>query len=367
MDVVMSPEERAEMEAAMNDGAATPGGVDADAKEAVGEKEAGEKAADSAAPTLEAATEKLNLDDAKPNLENSKLNLESSASPDHSAVSTPASGSTADLAKKADKAHKSKLTPEQKAKLQEMETEKDKKREERIKDLTAKLVARIRPYVDAKHPGDANDPETKAFEQRVKTEAEDLKLESFGVEMLHTIGQVYVTRAGNFVKSKKFFGGGFIGRLKEKGGMVKEGYGLLSSAIGVQTAMVEMEKMEQKGTHTPEEIAAAAEDLSGKMLLTTWRATRWEVINVGYILCVLIQILGPVIDGVLYEKGISKETALRRGKAIILIGTIFTHVQDDADDEERRELERLVQNAAGKKKKHEKARRKDKGKEHDEE
>ena len=49
-------------------------------------------------------------------------------------------------------------------------------------------------------------------------------------QLLHTIAGVYITKAGNFVKSKKFFGGGFFGRLKEKGGMVKEGWGLLGSA-----------------------------------------------------------------------------------------------------------------------------------------
>jgi hypothetical protein len=37
--------------------------------------------------------------------------------------------------------------------------------------------------VDAKNPGDQNDHETKVFEGRIKTEAEDLKLESFGVEV----------------------------------------------------------------------------------------------------------------------------------------------------------------------------------------
>ena len=102
--------------------------------------------------------------------------------------------------------------------------------------------------MDAKNPGDQNDQETKAFEARIRTEAEDLKLESFGIEvsspwfghtggpilirlkLLHTISQVYITKAGNFVKSKKFFGGGFLGRLKEKGGLVKEGWGLLGSA-----------------------------------------------------------------------------------------------------------------------------------------
>lgn len=53
----------------------------------------------------------------------------------------------------------------------------------RVKELQDKLVQRIRPFVDAKNPGELNDPETKAFEARIRTEAEDLKLESFGIEV----------------------------------------------------------------------------------------------------------------------------------------------------------------------------------------
>jgi len=45
--------------------------------------------------------------------------------------------------------------------------------------------------------------------------------------------------------------------------------------------MAEMERLEQKGTATPEELEALAQEVSGKMLLTTWKATRWEVINVS--------------------------------------------------------------------------------------
>jgi len=56
---------------------------------------------------------------------------------------------------------------------------------------------------------------------------------------------------------------------------------LLTRSIGVQTAMQEMEKLEQRGDATPEEIEALAQELSSKMLLTTWKATRWEVINVS--------------------------------------------------------------------------------------
>lgn len=53
----------------------------------------------------------------------------------------------------------------------------------RIKTLTEKLKERIRPYVTAKKPNDKEDPEVKAWLAKIKTEAEDLKLESFGVEV----------------------------------------------------------------------------------------------------------------------------------------------------------------------------------------
>ena len=55
------------------------------------------------------------------------------------------------------KAHASasstKLTPEQREKLEALEKEKEAAEEKRIKDLTEKLKDRIRPFVNAKNPG----------------------------------------------------------------------------------------------------------------------------------------------------------------------------------------------------------------------
>ena len=66
--------------------------------------------------------------------------------------------------------------------------------------LTEKLVERLRPFVEANSPGGAGDEETAAWE------ADDLKFESFGFELLHAIGAVYVSTATSFLKSIKFFG-----------------------------------------------------------------------------------------------------------------------------------------------------------------
>ena len=78
---------------------------------------------------------------------------------------------------------RSKMTPEQKQKLQELEVERKKNMEERIESLHKKLIDRLRPFVDAKNPGAPDDPETKTFEEKMRREADDLKLESFGVEV----------------------------------------------------------------------------------------------------------------------------------------------------------------------------------------
>lgn len=72
---------------------------------------------------------------------------------------------------------------EQKEKLREQEKARRKVMEARVEMLTAKMIERLRPFVDAKHPGDKDDSETLAFEARMKREVEDLKLESFGVEV----------------------------------------------------------------------------------------------------------------------------------------------------------------------------------------
>jgi len=55
--------------------------------------------------------------------------------------------------------------------------------EARVAMLSAKMIERLRPFVEAKHPGEKDDPETAAYEEKMKREAEDLKLESFGVEV----------------------------------------------------------------------------------------------------------------------------------------------------------------------------------------
>lgn len=73
---------------------------------------------------------------------------------------------------------------EQREKLKEHDRQRRKAMEERVAILTKKMIDRLRPFVDAKDPGGKDDPESNAFADRMKREVEDLKLESFGVEVI---------------------------------------------------------------------------------------------------------------------------------------------------------------------------------------
>ena len=134
---------------------------------------------------------------------------------------------------------------------------------------------------------------------------------------------------------------GFWNRLKERGGIIKETWGVMGSAVNVQVSMDELARRQEKGDIGEDELHALEQEMSGKMLLATWRGTRWEIGTV----------LRQVCDNVLNEKGVSDKVLMNRARALAFLGTIYKGVEPDENDEERRELERLVAQAGAKKKK----------------
>ncbi|KAI9440341.1 X-domain of DnaJ-containing-domain-containing protein [Lactarius indigo] len=238
---------------------------------------------------------------------------------------------------------RSKMTPEQREKLVAHERERKRALEARVRMLTDKLTERLRPFVGAKNPGGPGDAETEAWEARMRREADDLKLESFGVELLHAIGTVYVTKASSFLKSRKFLGiPGFWSKLKEKGAVAKDAWGVIGSALSVQQVMQDIERAQLKGDAGEEELRALEVDVTGKIMLASWRGTRFEV----------VQVLREVVDNVLKDHSANDQELYHRARGLLLLGAIFKSTVPDESDEERRELERMVAEAAKPKKKH---------------
>lgn len=207
------------------------------------------------------------------------------------------------------------LTKEQREQLAAYEKERAKIRQERVDTLSRKLLDRLSVWTETDKGPDV----TRAFQEKMRLEVENLKMESFGIDILHAIGQTYVSKASGLLRSQKFFGiGGFFSRLRDKGTLVKETWNTISSAIDAQQTMEDMAKMEQKGGEdwTDEKRAEYERRVTGKILTAAWRGSKFEIQSV----------LREVCDSILNDKKVPLNKRLERAQALVLIGDVFVRV-----------------------------------------
>jgi hypothetical protein len=209
------------------------------------------------------------------------------------------------------------LSKEQREELAAFEAERSRIREERVNTLSSKLIDRVSVWTETDKGADV----TAAFTEKMRLELENLKMESFGIEILHAIGQTYVMKASTFIKSQKpIIGGvsGFFSRMKDRGAVVKDTWGTLSSAISAQMEIEEMSRAEAKGGEdwTDEKRAEFEKRVTGKILAAAWRGSRFEIGGV----------LRDVCDKVLYDKRVKVDKRLERAHALVIIGEMFAKV-----------------------------------------
>lgn len=227
-----------------------------------------------------------------------------------------AAGITAEekeLRKKAER--KRGLSREQREELAAYEAERKRIRDERVDKLAKKLLDRLSILTET----DMGSDFTKAFQEKTRLEVENLKMESFGIEILHAIGNTYLQKANSFLKSQKFLGiSGFFSRLKDKGTLAKDTWSTISTAIDAQMTMEEMAKLEEKGGQdwTDEKKAEYEKRVTGKILAAAWKGSRFEIQSV----------LRDVCDKILNDRSVKLEKRVERAEALIFAGTIFQNV-----------------------------------------
>ncbi|KAI9871223.1 MAG: hypothetical protein M1830_003186 [Pleopsidium flavum] len=241
------------------------------------------------------------------------------------------------------------LSKEQREELAAYELERKRIRDERVDTLAKKLIDRISIWTETDKGNDV----TKAFQEKTRLEVENLKMESFGLEILHAIGTTYLQKATSFLKSQKFLGiSGFFSRLKDKGTLAKETWNTISTAIDAQMTMEEMAKMEEKGGEdwTDEKKAEYEKRVTGKILAAAWKGSKYEIQGV----------LRDVCDKALNDKNVRMEKRIERAHALVISGTIYQNAQRDPDEEgDYMAFEQLMAEAAAKKGKDEKKKEKD--------
>ncbi|KAI1638731.1 X-domain of DnaJ-containing-domain-containing protein [Biscogniauxia mediterranea] len=244
------------------------------------------------------------------------------------------------------------LTKEQREKLAAFEQERAKARQERVDALARKLVDRISIWTETDKGPDV----TKSFREKMVLEVENLKMESFGLDILHVIGAIYMSKATALLKSQKYLGvGGWLHRMKDKGTLIKDTWNTISSAIDAQQTMEEMVRMQEAGGEdwTDERKIEYERRVTGKILTAAWRGSKFEISSV----------LRDVCDSVLTDKKVPLNKRLERAEALVIIADIFQKARRSPEEEgEYMAFEQLVAEAAIKKEKDSKKKGKDKDK-----
>mgnify|MGYP003365291984 FL=1 len=221
-----------------------------------------------------------------------------------------------------------KMSKEQRQKLMEMEQKRREDMMKQVDELANKLNEKINQYILA-----ANGSHLEEFTRKLDQEIEDLKLESFGLELLYLIARVYKTKANNFIMSKKTFGFSkvFTGT-RDNARTVKSAYNLLSTGLDAQKSMEEMSKV------NPEELdqyerAKFESMMAGKALGVMWAMSKFE----------LERKLKEVCNKILSDKSASKKERLAKAKAMLFIADKFSKARRSPEEaEEARVFEELI-------------------------
>lgn len=239
-----------------------------------------------------------------------------------------------------------------KTKLEEFEEQLKVEKEKNAEILAKKLIERLSILTESVYDEPCKDSFAKKFEE----EANLLKMESFGLDILHTIGDVYCERSRIFLASSTVFGlGGMFQSMKAKGGVFMDTLRTVSAAIDAQSTMKELEKMkgasesespllDKEGKEiakpTPEELAIQEQLLMGKVLSAAWYGSKYEIMST----------LRTVCDKVIFDKSIDKMTRFKRGESLLLLGKVFQRAyRNKAEQEEAQVFEQLVAEATKKK------------------
>ncbi|AET39509.1 Djp1p Ecym_4469 [Eremothecium cymbalariae DBVPG len=273
---------------------------------------------------------------------NSKRSEGRAAISDHGAVTQ----TSAEESKKVSNSEK------KKTKLEEFEEEQRIEKEKNIENLSNTLCDRLSVLTESSY----DEPCKRAFEKKFEEEANMLKMESFGLDILHTIGEVYCQKAEIFLKNQKIWGvGGFFQSVKAKCGFVVDTVRTVSAALDAQNTMQELEKLklvvesdeplrDEKGNELPkptvEELAHMEQLLMGKVLSAAWHGSKFEIMST----------LKNVCDKVLEDKSADLDTKIRRAEALILLGKVFRKAyRTPVEQEDAQVFEELVAEATKKK------------------
>ncbi|KAG9291423.1 hypothetical protein G9A89_021841 [Geosiphon pyriformis] len=195
-----------------------------------------------------------------------------------------------------------------------LDEEREKIKQQRIQKLVENLIKKLSFYVEASENSGASE-----FRKKIELEADELKTESYGVELLHAIGFTYSLKAKQYLGSEQIFGLPRFGHiLREKGHVFSETISTLKSAIDLQQSFTQLQEAEKKGLDATEK-SKLEEATATKGLMALWKGSKLEVES----------ILREVCDRVLSDSRLPKPLLKKRAQGLKIIGEVYESVKED--------------------------------------
>jgi hypothetical protein len=205
------------------------------------------------------------------------------------------------------------LSPEEK-KLKDKADSEQRERElnERINALAKNLIDKMSSYTEH----ESRDSEEK-FKQKIINEVEELKYESFGVELLHTIGNIYSLKAKRYLDSQESHR--IFNFAKETGHFFTDTYSTLSDTYSTLKSTIQLQKTgtslrdaDKNGIDQAEK-DQLEQEFATKGLNVMWQGSRLEVMGV----------IRQVCDRLLGDIAIPKSRLMSRARGLKIIGDLY--------------------------------------------
>ncbi|KAF9937719.1 hypothetical protein BGZ65_001117 [Modicella reniformis] len=191
----------------------------------------------------------------------------------------------------------------------------DEARQARVEKLVKNLAHRLSIYTD----GACDASASQKFEEMIRLEADDLKAESYGVELLHAIGFTYTLKAKQYLGKSEMLGlGSWFHGVREKGHILSETVSTLRAAMDLQQSFSQLEEAQKQPLDGAAK-KALEEAAATKGLRALWKGSKLEVEGV----------LRDVCDKVLGDPTMDKTILLKRANALKIIGAVYESVKPD--------------------------------------
>ncbi|WWC92369.1 uncharacterized protein L201_007326 [Kwoniella dendrophila CBS 6074] len=197
--------------------------------------------------------------------------------------------------------------------------EKARIRKERVDKLAKNLVNKLNIYTEA-----AKGPEDKlvgaSFREICRLEAEDLKEESYGTELLNAIGRAYQAKSAQHMASSQFAPLGWFHGAKNTFNVMGDTVATVRSALELKAVFDKLQQAEHSGM-SPEELRKLEEQAAEQGIRTLWKGAKLEVESVVRETC----------ERVLTEPSVPKEKLHMRAHALGLMAEAYLAIRKDGE------------------------------------